>query len=198
MSQERNAVSPEKNSETTGGSRTRFTKGQSGNPAGRPKGSPNKASVEMKTFARALLQRPTYRANFLKAWDARTLPPQLELVVYFYAFGRPPQAVELSGAFDHALYLASKTPDLDLVDGLAALMRVAEAAEQKGRLLARETPVHEAIGERPSDTTRTTRAAAAPPPTTDAPASRKPSWPCSDRSWSPKPLTPMATDGGQW
>jgi hypothetical protein len=84
----------------------RWKKGQSGNPTGRAKGLPNKATVEIKAFCRGLFERRTFRRNLLKAWDNLTLEPTYRALLTHYAFGKPPQAIDLAlTGFDHAAYL---------------------------------------------------------------------------------------------
>jgi len=70
-----------------------------GNPAtlqsgrGRPKGSQNKVTREIKAFARSLLEDPGYQAALktrLKAGKA----PHLEPLLYHYAYGKPKEQIE--------------------------------------------------------------------------------------------------------
>ncbi len=84
----------------------RWRKGETGNPHGRPKGAVNKASREVREFCRGLLERPAYQKQFLGRWESGQLPPQLEVMVWHYAHGRPVQAVDLNMTFDPAKYLA--------------------------------------------------------------------------------------------
>ena len=62
---------------------------------GRPKGLPNKVTLVAKALCQGLLERPAYRKAFEKAWDARTLEPQLEVMVWHYGYGKPKVNVEL-------------------------------------------------------------------------------------------------------
>lgn len=73
----------------------RFPPGHSGNPAGRPKGVPNKATLEIKAFCQDLFNRPAFLANLLREWDALTLDPSFRTLLTHYAFGRPATMVDL-------------------------------------------------------------------------------------------------------
>jgi hypothetical protein len=61
---------------------------------GRPKGVPNKATVEIRQFCRAFVHDPKY----LEAATRRVIAgksPQLELLIWQYAYGRPKTAEEV-------------------------------------------------------------------------------------------------------
>jgi hypothetical protein len=60
-----------------------------GNPGGgHPKGVPNKATQEIKEFARHFLQSETYRRSAKRRILAGKAP-QLEILLHHYAFGKP-------------------------------------------------------------------------------------------------------------
>jgi hypothetical protein len=72
-----------------------FTKGDP--RAGRPKGSLNKVTVDMRQAAQALIARPKYQENFQRAWDERNVPPAVEAMIYHYAYGKPTETHEVTG-----------------------------------------------------------------------------------------------------
>jgi hypothetical protein len=66
-----------------------------GGSTGRPAGTPNRATVEVRTFCQRLVIDTEYRANFEQRWRSGTLPPALEQMVWAYAVGKPQQSFEV-------------------------------------------------------------------------------------------------------
>jgi hypothetical protein len=66
-----------------------FAPGRSANVNGRPKGVPNKATIEVKAFIRQIVDDPVYRANFRKRAISGKLAPALESLMFFYVIGKP-------------------------------------------------------------------------------------------------------------
>jgi len=104
---------------------TRFAKGQSGNPAGRPKGATNKATREIKAIAQGLLENPKYREALGKRLIAGTEASAVVVTLYHYAYGRP---VEL---------VAPVTPAGESLFGDIEPGKLASLAEQAVRVLKR-------------------------------------------------------------
>jgi hypothetical protein len=63
--------------------------------AGRPKGVPNKATVEAKAFCTKLLKDRRYITSLWRRIKADTLPPAVETMLWYYAAGKPKERVEL-------------------------------------------------------------------------------------------------------
>jgi hypothetical protein len=76
----------------------RFVPGRSGNSAGRPKGSPNRATVEAKQVCAELIDDPEYRSKLKKRLLAGTLPPVLECLIWHYAKGKPKDEANVQGS----------------------------------------------------------------------------------------------------
>lgn len=65
--------------------------------AGRPKGTQNAATVEVKAMARALIEDPEYQRDLKARLRSRKLPPAVESMLWAYAYGKPIESVRLSG-----------------------------------------------------------------------------------------------------
>jgi hypothetical protein len=73
-----------------------FKPGDRGNPAGRPKGSENKATRDIRLLAQNLFDADYWKAT-KKALKARTLNPMIEKVLLGYAYGEPKKTLTLEG-----------------------------------------------------------------------------------------------------
>lgn len=62
---------------------------------GRKAGTPNKATAEIKDVARSLLEDPAYQAK-LKQRLRDGKAPQIEALMYHYAYGKPKERFEVS------------------------------------------------------------------------------------------------------
>lgn len=82
-----------------------------GGSPGRPKGVPNKRTLEIHEFARSVLEDPTYRAKLTQRIIAGKAVA-IEQLLYAYAWGRPLERIQIIG------------PVLSEVTRLAALYNV--------------------------------------------------------------------------
>ena len=80
-----------------------FQPGQSGNKAGRPKGSKNRQTLEAEAFARGIVESSAYRASLEARVEAGSLPPGVETMLWHYAYGKPKESLEVSGDADAPL-----------------------------------------------------------------------------------------------
>ena len=64
---------------------------------GRPKGVPNKVTVEAKAAAEALVDDPIYREQLALDVQARKVAPAIEQMLWHYAKGKPKDVIEFDG-----------------------------------------------------------------------------------------------------
>ena len=62
----------------------------------RPLGSINRAKTEAADFARLIVDDPDYRQNLMARARAGTLPPAVETLLWYYAWGRPIERVAIA------------------------------------------------------------------------------------------------------
>ena len=63
---------------------------------GRKKGTPNKATVEIREASRTLVEDPEYRAS-LRQRLKRGQAPHMETLLHHYAYGKPREGLDVSG-----------------------------------------------------------------------------------------------------
>src|SRR5262245_49506862 len=85
---------------------TTFEPGHQGK-GGRPPGSRNKATLEGRDLARQLLEDPAYRASLRRRLIAGRAP-QMEALLFKYAYGQPIERHEVSADVTAASHAPSK------------------------------------------------------------------------------------------
>jgi hypothetical protein len=99
--------------------RTAFKKGESGNPRGRSAGTRNRTTVEVREMATRLIDDPEYLHRLRERLRAGTAGA-VEIMLWHYAFGRPPDRVE-TGAPNAFAALSDANLRERLAEALAAL-----------------------------------------------------------------------------
>lgn len=67
---------------------------------GRQKGTPNKYNADIGAVCRSLVNDEAYRTYFAHRLMVGQLPPQLEAMAWHYAYGKPPETLNLEGSVD--------------------------------------------------------------------------------------------------
>ena len=79
-----------------GENKGRFVKGDA--RAGRPLGSVNKSTAEVKEVARDLVDDPEYRDILRTRLKSGECSPAVESMLWYYAYGKPKEQLEISGS----------------------------------------------------------------------------------------------------
>ena len=76
--------------------------------SGRTKGTPNKKSVEIKEFALGIVMDTVYQNNLKERALSGQLPPAIEQLLFYYAFGKPAETVKLGEDRDNPFLSAAE------------------------------------------------------------------------------------------
>ena len=74
-----------------------FKPGCAGGP-GRPRGVPNRTTIEVREASRALVEDPAYRRKLAEDLRKRKVAPMIEQMLWHYAYGKPKHLLEIRGA----------------------------------------------------------------------------------------------------
>lgn len=79
---------------------------------GRPKGVPNKATVETKQFFGRILSDPIYQTNLIERMRAGTVPPAVETMAWYFWAGKPKETIGVeASSLAELLAAAVRRPD---------------------------------------------------------------------------------------
>lgn len=95
---------------------------------GRPLGTRNSLKQEAKDFAREVLSSEEYRRNLQARANAGTLSPQMEVLLWSWAFGPVPKQVEVRHVADDLSALTTAQL-LERAEEAVAMLREADALE---------------------------------------------------------------------
>ena len=84
--------------------------------AGRPKGTPNKVTVEIRELARSMILDEGYQKKLRADLHSGKLPPPLVALLFHYGFGKPKETHELTGPDGGPIESVSRI-EVVLVDG---------------------------------------------------------------------------------
>jgi hypothetical protein len=87
---------------------------------GRVKGTPNKRTQEIQALARSILEQPAYLAMLTQRACAGTLPPAVETMLFYYAYGKPKDSIEHRGTLTYRVAQLQAMSDAQLLALLAA------------------------------------------------------------------------------
>jgi hypothetical protein len=95
------------------------------NPKGRPKGSRNKTSLEIAAVARQLVESREYRAS-LKKRLIEGKAPHMEPILFYYAYGKPVDRIELIGPMVKEVHRLSELYGMTAEEVLAEAEAIAQ------------------------------------------------------------------------
>jgi len=109
-----------------------------GNPIGRPPGALNKNRGEAKTFCQEVLRSEEYRNSVKTRARSGTLPPQVEVLLWHYAYGKPVEHVALTTAANTDLSELTTEQLAERANFIASVLRDTASAKEAAAALDRE------------------------------------------------------------
>lgn len=88
-----------------------FQPGNRVNPAGRPKGTLNKATQEAKAFCALIVDSEEYQASVYRRAMDGDLAPAMETMLWHYAKGKPTEHVEIVHSQARLDEIAARDPE---------------------------------------------------------------------------------------
>jgi hypothetical protein len=77
--------------------------------SGRAKGTPNRISVEIRTFVSKLVNNAHYQAKLRRDFMARKIHPSIESLVWTYHLDKPTQPIAVSGTLGRTRFPKNET-----------------------------------------------------------------------------------------
>jgi hypothetical protein len=109
-----------------------------GNPIGRPPGALNKNRGEAKTFCQEILRSEEYKHSVRMRAKAGTLPAQVEVLLWHYAYGKPVEHVAIATAATSDLSELSTEQLAERAAFIAGVLRDTSSAKEAAAALDRE------------------------------------------------------------
>ena len=100
---------------------------------GRPKGARNKYKTEASELARNIIQSPEYMKKLIIRAEAGILPPAVEIMLWYYSYGKPLDRTELTlkdEAPDYSNYSAAQLAERATQLGEMLLLLAQESKEE--------------------------------------------------------------------
>jgi hypothetical protein len=99
-----------------------------GGSLGRKKGVLNKRTIEIREFARGVLEDPEYRAQ-LKSRLLKGTSPAIEQLLYYYAYGKPIDRIQLVGPVAQEVHRLAELYGMTAEEVLAEAEAIAQGRD---------------------------------------------------------------------
>jgi hypothetical protein len=107
--------------------------------SGRKKGVPNRITVEAKQLVAQLVNDVAYQHKLRDDFRRRKVPPAVEVLIWNYHLGKPPQTIEMNGTLEMSARIEEERrifAQLDITD-LEQLARESQSLVDRALMLSR-------------------------------------------------------------